>query len=91
MMIACIRVRFDATQNTRGELVAQEDLDHLVILEMLSSYVDPNSLKFFQKIALTLQETMGSTFNTTRLQAIGRVMAEAEVLAKGITVLNEDL
>lgn len=35
-MLASIRLRFDATQNTKDELVSQEDIDHLYICERLA-------------------------------------------------------
>lgn len=70
VMLACIRVRFDAIQYSGTELVPQEDIDHLSILLKLASYMEPNALAFFREAALTLQTTMALSHNMTKFADI---------------------
>lgn len=102
VLLACIRVRFDATQMTRFELVAQEDIDYLSVLERLAQYCEPNSHKFFIESTRILQEAMANGHNKVKhsnygadenvmRQAIEEATREAQQLAKSIAYIDADL
>ena len=42
-LLACLRIRFQAVQYTKFELVTDEDIDHFEICRRLSQYCNPDT------------------------------------------------
>jgi hypothetical protein len=64
LLLACVRVRFDAAMQSKGELIPQEDLDSLNIIHRLSSYLDPDNVRFMQDMAEVLGQAIANGHNS---------------------------
>lgn len=59
MILACVRYRFAATQESDYELVQQEDINELYKILKLSKYIkDPHSTKNLDDLSQMLVETL---------------------------------
>ena len=57
LLLACLRVRADAIQQSATELVTGEDLDHLEIVKVLSSSMSLTAADDIHRMALIIQQS----------------------------------
>lgn len=68
VLVACLRVRFNATQATKWELVPSNDIEHLEICKRLAQYSDPDTLLKLNGICDLLQETIVNGHNKVKFK-----------------------